>query len=278
MNKLKLTILTLLFSVLLRAQCPITSSTGPTNTTLTYSTSFAGPILGCSITVVGKGTAIFAGSKIIGTFTSVTIPDLTDVSAGVTTIVATDMSSATAGIISTDGITVQICNVSTVLPITLLDFKASVEGNSIIFKWKTASEINSSYFQLEENIFGNWGEICIVNAQGNSKNVVDYTYVYQTELYRDMFFRLKNVDIDGTFSYSNVIKVTPTTVEIKLYPNPFKDELLIQGKFSSFSIYNVEGKEVYKYDSSQIKYNLEGLTTGIYFLKIEGEVIKLIKL
>jgi hypothetical protein len=112
----------------------------------------------------------------------------------------------------------------TTLPVELLYFKAELIDGNPVLQWETATEINSDRFEIERSYNGiNWDKIGFVKGAGNSfsptyYNETDYTANTGEELY----YRLKQIDTDGRYSYSEieVIDQNPPSDLIKLFPNP----------------------------------------------------------
>jgi hypothetical protein len=92
-----------------------------------------------------------------------------------------------------------------VTPVELLSFDVQkMANNTVSLKWITASEKNSSYFSVEKSVDGiNFSEIGIVRAQGISNNIVNYTFD-DDHLNGTCYYRLKIVDVDGSYKYSNM--------------------------------------------------------------------------
>lgn len=99
------------------------------------------------------------------------------------------------------------------LPIELSDFFAINDNNNILLKWKTASEINANYFDVERSDDGQFFfSIGKVDAEGNSSNPISYSYLDTKLSYNNgsqIFYRLKLVDKDGSVKYSNHINIKP---------------------------------------------------------------------
>jgi hypothetical protein len=104
---------------------------------------------------------------------------------------------------SGSGCTVGTCTYITT-PVELLYFTVKEEGNNAALRWSTASEKNSSYFSIEKSNDGiNFSEIGTVNARGFSSNLVTYGYE-DRQFYSTSYYRLKMVDIDGSYEYSRI--------------------------------------------------------------------------
>ena len=174
---------------------------------------------------------------------------------------------------------------TSVLPIRLVNFTASVATGSVKLDWTTASEINSSDFVIQRSIDGiHFTNIGSVAAAGNSALQIFYTYNDQQYLNAGadvLFYRLQLNDIDGKFNYSQVQSVTlnsPTTV-LKIYPNPVHDQLSIlfsthSSEAAALKITDNNGRQVYqqKYsgtNSSRLQsINVSVFAKGTYFVQL----------
>ena len=168
------------------------------------------------------------------------------------------------------------------LPVKLISFNSECVNGLTSLKWQTASEVNSDYFQIERSIDGiDWYEISKVTASGFSNNIVNYEF---TDINSEGFvgyYRLKQVDFDGKFEYSNFIYVSNNNClqdnNINIYPNPAKNNIQItfnenNSSFTSYSIIDVIGKTMLSGDLMNISFSkfvdINTLPKGIYFVNI----------
>ncbi|MBK7853237.1 MAG: T9SS type A sorting domain-containing protein [Bacteroidetes bacterium] len=109
------------------------------------------------------------------------------------------------------------------LPIELLSFTGKNTWKGNVLDWKTASEINNSYFTLERSYdTKSFEEIAKIDGAGNSSETHDYTYLDRTAKTGLVYYRLKQTDFDGTFTYSNTIALRSADSKglFTVYPNP----------------------------------------------------------
>lgn len=114
-------------------------------------------------------------------------------------------------------------NTNNPLPVFLLSISASVRQNDVLVNWKTSQEINTSHFLVEGSADGrNFLPIGSITAAGNSHSLRNYLFVDQQPLEGNNYYRVKMYDIDSSFTYSPVVKVSLQSIKnnITVYPNP----------------------------------------------------------
>ena len=175
------------------------------------------------------------------------------------------------------------------LPVELLEFSGELKEGKIHVRWKTGSELNSDYFVLERSEDGvSFNPIGYLTAAGNSSTLLSYSYADIAPLAGDNYYRLTQVDIDGSSTNSSIIIVNnpineSTSPRILVIPNPTTGAFqlkILEANFSTlginFEIYNPTGKLVYTskwpgaYDPSFVyHFNLQNqLEYGMYHLKV----------
>jgi hypothetical protein len=112
------------------------------------------------------------------------------------------------------------------LPVELTSFQASCEDEGVILNWSTASEQNSSHFDVEKSENGtDWRVIGTVLSAGNSTQDITYTFIDSEKSNGDNYYRLNQVDVDGKNEYFGPITVScEDDSKINTYPNPSKGE------------------------------------------------------
>ena len=180
-----------------------------------------------------------------------------------------------------------------VLPVSLLNFDAKKSGEKVQLNWTTASETNSSFFYIERSSNRiDFEKLGSVKAAGNSNTRRNYFFEDLTfhELNEpDIFYRLKMLDRNGDFKYSDIrtIDNRKEITQIQIMPQPAKDVLLVKtppGFEYRYLITDSEGKLMQKGSSSiqETELIISSLKTGIYFLQIshpdmENQVFKFLK-
>ena len=181
-------------------------------------------------------------------------------------------------------IPVEIENTVTVLPITLINFSGTQSNNGNQLNWKTASEKNNSHFDLERSEDGKrFEKIITIKANGNTNAQQSYSYLDKASPFEITYYRLKQVDIDGKFNYSNTIAVQSDYEEkFSLYPNPFKDEIniVVSDDFKNDTkvyLYDMFGRIQnipFTINKTYINLKTNNLPIGNYVLKVvNGEAI-----
>ncbi len=129
-----------------------------------------------------------------------------------------------------------------VVPVELLSFSSSVVDNNVILNWVTATETNNSGFQIERRETKNeksaeWKSIEFVNGNGTTTEPQTYSYKDENLSAGKYQYRLKQIDFDGTFEYSNTIEVEinpPAKFSLEQnYPNPFNPSTKISMQTAS---------------------------------------------
>lgn len=124
-----------------------------------------------------------------------------------------------------------ISTANSALPLTLLSFNATSKNNNVILDWQTSNEDNTSHFDIERSADGiNFSSIRNMNAAGNRTFTKNYTYTDNNPINGTNFYRLKMVDVDGDFTYSNIVTVNNDVTQntFKIFPNPATNILYIQ--------------------------------------------------
>lgn len=194
------------------------------------------------------------------------------------------------------------------LPVELSTFNVNtVEGSKAELSWETATEINNHGFSVERSVKSNgfekstenaqWEEVAFVRGHGNSNSPKFYSFTDENLVGGSKFmYRLKQIDIDGTFEYSDIIEieVVPNKFELlQNYPNPFNPSTLIRFTLPedtqlAINIYNLLGEKVVtilndelKAGFHQVNFNTNSagynLASGIYIYTLESKNFSQVK-
>ncbi len=111
------------------------------------------------------------------------------------------------------------------LPIELIEFTAVRNHDKVLTRWSTASEKNNAYFVVERSEDGiGYTAVAIVEGAGYSSRVRNYNAYDQSPLWGTAYYRLKQVDFDGSYEYSPIVSVDVfNELQVKINPNPVKE-------------------------------------------------------
>ncbi len=191
--------------------------------------------------------------------------------------------------INVDGVLIDsIKLVELPLPVELVSFNGEYVDNSIILNWKTETELNNYGFELERYINSfEWEKIAFVTGNGNSSSPKFYSYtdtdITNSSVYH---YRLKQIDTDGSFTYSDEILITVAIPKYfflsQNYPNPFNPITKITFSLPEDSrvkimIYNLLGEQVAELVNSEfisgshtISFDANKFTSGIFLYRMEA--------
>ena len=177
---------------------------------------------------------------------------------------------------------------NTVIPVELTSFTADVIGSIVILNWQTATELNNQSFEVQRKLENSeWATIGFRTGQGTTTKQTNYTFqddiseISATKLY----YRLKQIDFNGTSEYSDEVTVVnqPRAYELyQNYPNPFNPSTTIsysipKAGLVKIVIYNTLGEVIKELVNENkdpgyyyINWNADNVNSGVYFLKIEA--------
>lgn len=165
------------------------------------------------------------------------------------------------------------------LPVQLISFTAMARGAGVELAWRTASERNSEYFAVERSADGrDFKEIDRVAAAGNTLEPRAYTVRDQAPLTGRGYYRLRQVDTDGTTAFSPIVTATvnaaEATAQVTMFPNPAIDQVTVRLSETSASaavrIVNALGQDVLRQElaSTVATLDLAGLPDGAYLVTL----------
>jgi endonuclease I len=175
------------------------------------------------------------------------------------------------------------------LPIELLSFNAHYKNQSVYLNWQTASETNNDYFSIEKsNDAENFEIIASIPGAGNSIMLRKYELVDRDiQNVGSLYYRLKQTDYDGAYSYSKVINVNITQDVFRIVKSYFRDGTLVL-QLTSPSDYKMQ-LEIIAMNGQKIKaesvlvskgqmeyeFNISSMSTGIYMIRLYNEKLYL---
>ncbi|MCW3102647.1 MAG: hypothetical protein JWO09_1087 [Bacteroidetes bacterium] len=168
------------------------------------------------------------------------------------------------------------------LPIELLSFTGIAGPDGNLLSWSTASETNNDYFELERGRdASSFTTIGTIDGHGNSSTVLNYDLTDSHPLPGINYYRLRQVDFNGEYTYSNAIAIsTAEEAFVLAYPNPAASQQIsvdVSGNISEVSIYNMMGEVVYhSCFVSGRTLSVDVLAKGVYVIKAISSDNKLI--
>ncbi len=177
--------------------------------------------------------------------------------------------------------------VTQVIPVELSSFYAKASGNEVTLQWTTETEVNNYGFEIQRSTNkSDFTYAGFTAGKGTTSDRQEYVFIDKITESAKVYYRLKQIDIDGSYDYSDIIEVELKPAETFLleqnYPNPFNPSTRISFNLPFTSsvklrIYDVSGKEiavpvneVKQAGSYNIKFDAGSLPSGVYLYKLEA--------
>lgn len=172
-----------------------------------------------------------------------------------------------------------------IVPIELSSFIASVNKNVIQFNWRTTTEKNNKGFEVQRRNDGDFITVGFVSGKGNSTEPTDYSFTVVENKVGKYYYRLKQIDFDGSINYSKELEVIVHPSEFAVsqnYPNPFNPSTTINYQLAEkckveLRVYDMIGKEITTLVNDvqdagyyKVHFDASRLASGIYFYKINA--------
>ncbi|MCH8330581.1 MAG: T9SS type A sorting domain-containing protein, partial [Bacteroidetes bacterium] len=183
-----------------------------------------------------------------------------------------------------------------ILPLHLISFDATYEGEGVYVDWITLSEVNMERFEIERSADGKqFYRIGKHKAAGLSSIRLDYRFIDPNPLNGLSYYRLRMLEFDGSFHHSPIVSVYINDHELLgreviIYPNPLiantvlkikLGESIMKGSNLTINLFNMRGQEVLKqeistiYGKSEITLETSNLSSGVYLLQIKNEQLNM---
>jgi hypothetical protein len=176
---------------------------------------------------------------------------------------------------------------SNITPVELASFSASSINGNVVLNWLTASELNNNGFEVERKSGNdNFIKIAFVQGNGTTSEANSYSFTDMNVATGSYSYRLKQIDFDGTVSFSNTVNVDVNVPgEFNLdqnYPNPFNPSTKISFNLPvesrvSMKVFDILGQEVfsqlnqnYTAGSHTVSFDGSSLNSGVYFYRIDA--------
>ena len=177
-----------------------------------------------------------------------------------------------------------------IVPVELTSFTASVNENDVTLSWETATELNNSGFEIErKSTVGEYDKIGFVPGFGTTTEPMAYSFSDVNLLPGNYTYRLKQIDYDGTFEYSDPVEVDIIVPDVyslhQNYPNPFNPSTNITFTLAAnaqvtLKVFDILGQEVMTLINQDITagvhtydFDAAGINSGVYFYRIEANGI-----
>ena len=169
------------------------------------------------------------------------------------------------------------------LPVELIFVDGDKTDNGVMITWATATEIDNDYFEIQRSTDGKeYQSIGITSGAGRSDRRIDYDFLDTSPLLGIVYYRIKQVDFDGTQTYSNVIRLEVEDDGLVLYPNPVSGNKSATLRLSSgesgivdLRVIDILGQEIQVISNqflpksqSKIEIPTNKLISGVYIVEI----------
>lgn len=162
---------------------------------------------------------------------------------------------------------------ATVLPVKLIRFNGSAQHDAVNLVWQTATELNNHHFEIQRSSDGKkFEKIGEIASKTTIFNINEYTFSDRNNTQKMAYYRLKQVDNDGTSTLSKAILVKKENTKIvALFPNPTQDEVHLKlpesENIETITVFDNAGRVV-KVESTS-DFSIQDLNKGIYYLNIK---------
>ena len=169
-------------------------------------------------------------------------------------------------------------SVGPALPVRLVSFTAEAsEKTAVLLNWKTASELNNDYFQIEHSLDAqNFKAVGQVKGKGTLSTDTDYSFLHKLDIPGgNHYYRLKQTDLDGTFAYSQIRSVKLPDPVTLIYPNPATDKINIEIAdwkiLKAVELFDISGRRIYQSGDKKpiLKIDSRFFVSGIYTVRIK---------
>ncbi|MEJ2196013.1 MAG: T9SS type A sorting domain-containing protein, partial [Ignavibacteriaceae bacterium] len=174
-----------------------------------------------------------------------------------------------------------------ILPVELMSFTALANSKEVLLNWSTATELNNLGFEIQRNTSGKeFFTVGFVNGHGTTSEQQNYRYTDKNLNSGKYYYRLKQIDYDGSYEYSDVIEVEWRVFDTYLldqnYPNPFNPATIIgfgvrENSNIKITVLNSIGEEVGTLLNEnkepgfyQVEFSASNLPSGIYFYQLKA--------
>lgn len=164
-------------------------------------------------------------------------------------------------------VTYQVWQIQPTLPVTLSSFQGKSEKQGITLWWTAESAYNFDYYEIERSKNNlDWTTLGKISLNSNGK----YSFFDSKPFYAENYYRLKKVDNDGNYQYSDIIQVAQKSQNIVVFPNPTSNDILVEGweelGITNVVVENMLGKQILNH-TAQKNISLQNIPSGVYIVK-----------
>jgi hypothetical protein len=173
-----------------------------------------------------------------------------------------------------------------IVPVELASFSASIDKNDVLLSWYTATETNNQGFEIQRKTDGQFQKIGFVPGKGTTTETQNYLFRDEDLLSGSYTYRLKQMDFDGSFAYSDEVEIEINQPEVfylgQNYPNPFNPSTNIkysipQDENVTLKVFDILGKEVttlvngyQQAGTFDVVFNGANLASGVYYYQLKA--------
>lgn len=181
----------------------------------------------------------------------------------------------------------------TALPVELISFTGQLTDKGVELTWTTATELNNYGFEIQRAVAGDqagtlkWEKAGFVEGHNNSNTPLNYSFTDEVPVNLNLEYRLKQIDADGSFKYSGIVKVDIANIPGKFelsqnYPNPFNPGTTVKFALPADSrvvlnVYNLLGEKVAELVNKElpagyhrVKFDGSSFASGVYIYKLQA--------
>lgn len=196
--------------------------------------------------------------------------------------------------INRQGVLIDNYSINLVVPVEMTLFNASFIDGEIVLNWTTGTELNNSGFEIQRRYVNTeFRKIGFVGRNETTTSPISYSYIDKDFLVGNVYYRLKQFDLDGSYKFTNELMVEIPVLEkfllLQNFPNPFNPETTISYFLANESkvnlrVYNTLGQQIAELENGEkeagihsVNFNSSNLPSGIYFYTLTGDDIKITK-
>jgi endonuclease I len=163
------------------------------------------------------------------------------------------------------------------LPVNIIFFTGKLQNNKVVLNWESENEINFNRYEVERS-FNGTDYAMIGSVKSTGVKSYSFTDIADNIKGRRVFYRLKKIDNDGTYSYSEIFTLhIPLNIKFTVYPNPAKDYITLQvnnngNEKLTVVLTDITGKSIfnkqYENNNGVINISTQSFTTGTYVIKL----------